>query len=81
LKTLESGGKLPNIVVIENTDGVGYFYNIVPNDLTPHEEQEYIQFQQLNLLKSIKNYLRFFMILTIFGLVIGLIWGFIVITM
>lgn len=45
------------------------FYTLYIPNLTEHEINEYLTYKQLSLLNTIKNYLLFFVILTIIGLV------------
>jgi hypothetical protein len=77
IRTLESGEMLPDDVVSETSDGTRYFFNIAQNDLTKEEETQYLQFKQLELLKTIKNYLFFFVVLACIGIGIGVILFFV----
>ena len=45
------------------------FYTIYQPELTEAEKEEYLTYKQLEYLKSIKNGVKFFVILTIIGLI------------
>lgn len=71
---LKQGGTLPEGVfahIYDNGDiSTTEFYTIYEADLSEAEIREYLTYKQLSLIKSIKNYIRFFGILTIIGMVV-----------
>lgn len=71
-KLLKNGGKLPQGVyadVYEDGELATEFYTIYEPDLTEAEIQEYLTYKKLSLLKTIKNCVVFFTVLTVVGLV------------
>ena len=72
LQTIHSGEPLPNDILCVEIDKK-YFYRLEQSDLTKEEEREYLIFQQLSLLNTIKNYLRFIVILAAVGIISGII--------
>ena len=62
--------KLPDDIKMGNMDDS--FYRIHESDLSPEETKEYLQFQALACLKTIKNILLFFAILTVLSIFIGI---------
>ena len=72
LNTINSGEALPNDILCIEIEKK-YFYRLEQSDLTKEEEQEYLIFQQLSLLNTIKNYLRFIIILAAIGIFSGII--------
>jgi len=72
LKTINSGETLPNDILCVEIDKK-YFYKLEQSDLTKEEEQEYLVFQQLSMLNTIKNYLRLIAILAAVGIISGII--------
>ena len=69
LKILKSGGTLPEGVYAYYNDLE--FYTVSQPDLTEAEVAEYLTYKKLKLLKTIKNGVMFFVVLTIIGLVGG----------
>lgn len=69
---IKNGEKLPDGVYTEiDADGeisTNSFYTMVDTDLTDDEIKEYIALKQLKLIKTIKNCVLFFTILTLIGL-------------
>ena len=68
---LKSGGKLPEGVHIlyGEIEGAKEFYTVYETDLTEAEIREYLAFKQLGYLKTIKNCVVFFTVLTVIGMV------------
>ena len=76
LNLLKNGGVLPaGVSRYENADGqkTDEFYTIDASDLTETEIQEYLTYQKLKYIKTIKNCAVFFTALTIVGLVCSLL--------
>ena len=76
LNLLKNGGVLPaGVSRYENADGqkTYEFYTIEASDLTETEKQEYLTYQKLKYIKTIKNCAVFFTALTIVGLVCSLL--------
>ena len=72
LNLLKNGGVLPDGVFrYENADGekTDEFYTTCASDLTETEIQEYLTYQKLKYIKTIKNCAVFFTALTIVGMV------------
>lgn len=71
---LKQGGTLPDGVfayIYDNGDiSTTDFYTVYESDLSEAEIREYLAYKQLSLIKSIKNYILFFVILTVIGMVI-----------
>ncbi|MCR4593735.1 MAG: hypothetical protein K5761_01620 [Clostridiales bacterium] len=67
---LKNGEKLPN--GIHKLVGKNTFFT-VKEELSKEEKEEYLTYIKLDLLKSIKGYLLFFVILTIVGAISVLI--------
>ncbi|MBQ3550467.1 MAG: hypothetical protein IJA41_05760 [Clostridia bacterium] len=71
-KLLMDGGTLPEGVyayVYANEEvSTKEFYTVYEADLSEAELQEYLTYKQLNLIKTIKNCVMFFTVLTIIGL-------------
>ncbi len=68
---LKNGGSLPSgVYQYEYTNGAptNEFYTIYETDLTEAEIQEYLTYKQLSLIRTIKNGVSFFVVLTILGL-------------
>ena len=72
-KLLKDGGVLPEGVfayVNENGEtSTTEFYTVYETDLTEAEITEYLTYQKLNLIRTIKNCVMFFTVLTIIGMV------------
>lgn len=69
---LKNGGKLPDGVfpfVFDSGLVSDEFYTIYKPDLTPEEKEEYLTLKRLSLLKTIKNCVLFFTVLTIVGII------------
>ena len=69
---LKSGQPLPENVrkyEYSMTENMEEFYTLYIPDLTEQEINEFLTYKQLSLLNTIKNYLLFFVVLTIIGLV------------
>lgn len=76
LNLLKNGGALPDGVFrYENADGekTDVYYTIGDSDLTEAEIQEYLKYQKLKYIKTIKNCAVFFTALTIVGMVCALL--------
>lgn len=73
-KILKEGGTLPEGVyayVYESGEtSTNEFYTIYETDLTEAEIQEYLTYKQLSLIRTIKNCVMFFTVLTIIGMVV-----------
>ena len=71
---LKKGESLPDGVfacVYDNGEvSTTDFYTVYEPDLTEEEIKEYLMYEQLSMIKSIKNCVLFFMILAIIGAVI-----------
>lgn len=69
---------LPDDIFLEDPcESFETFYKIKNNDLSKEELYEYLQYKKLKHLKTIKNCVVFFTVLTAISLVIGFISGFI----
>ncbi len=72
-KTLQEGGTLPEGVapyVYDDGEESGkIFCRVYESDLTPEETAEYLTYQKLKLLRTIKNCVVFFTVLTVIGLI------------
>lgn len=71
-KLLKEGGTLPEGVfayVYEGQPSTSEFYTVHEEDLTDAEIAEYLTYKQLSLIKTIKNCVMFFTVLTIIGMV------------
>ena len=71
-KILKDGGALPEGVFAYKYDGIpstSEFYTIYEPDLTEHEITEYLTYIKLNFLRTIKNCVLFFTVLTVIGLI------------
>ena len=70
---LKDGGTLPEGVFAYFYDtgetSTSDFYTIYETDLSESEIREYLTYKQLSLIKTIKNCVLFFTILTIIGMV------------
>ena len=71
-KLLKAGGTLPKGVYAYVYDSgetsATEFYTIYETDLTESEIREYLTYKQLSLIKTIKNCVLFFTVLTIIGM-------------
>lgn len=76
-KLVKSGGKLPDgvyaYVYVNDEASTNEFYTIYEPDLTEEEIRQYLTFKKLSLLKSIKNCMVFFVVLTILSIVLAFI--------
>lgn len=74
---LRESGSLPDGVfpyIYENSEiSSTDFYTIYQTDLTESEINEYLTYKQLSLIRTIKNCVLFFTILTVIGMVAYLI--------
>ena len=72
-KLLKDGGTLPDGVFAYVYDtgetSTSEFYTIYETDLSESEIREYLTYKQLSLIKTIKNCVLFFTVLTIIGMV------------
>lgn len=72
-KLLKEGNNLPEGVfayVYDNGEtSTTEFYTIYETDLTESEITEYLTYKKLSLIKTIKNCIMFFTVLTIIGMV------------
>ena len=72
-KLLKDGGTLPDGVYAYVYDtgetSTTEFYTIYETDLTESEIREYLTYKQLSLIKTIKNCVMFFTVLTIIGMI------------
>ena len=72
-KLLEDGGTLPEGIFAYVYDtgetSTSDFYTIYETDLSESEIREYLTYKQLSLMKTIKNCVLFFTVLTIIGMV------------
>ena len=73
-KLLKDGGTLPEgvfaYVYVDGETSTNEFYTIYETDLTESEIQEYLTYKQLSLIRTIKNCVMFFTVLTIIGMVV-----------
>jgi len=72
IKLIKSNQSLPDDVFQYTSpadDPIYAFYRIHTYDFTENEIAEYLAYKQLDLLKTIKGYLMFFVILTIIGMI------------
>ena len=74
-KLLKQGRTLPEgVYAYVYDDGeisTNEFYTIYETDLTEAEIQEYLTYKQLSLIRTIKNCVVFFTVLTIIGMVVS----------
>ena len=74
-RLLNAGGTLPKGVfpyVYDNGEtSATEFYTVYEADLTEAEIREYLTYKQLSLIKTIKNCIVFFTVLTVIGMVAG----------
>ena len=71
-KLVKTGQPLPEGVLQHKPDmGGGFdgFYRLYTSDLSNDEIAEYLTYKQLDVLKTIKGYLTFFVTLTIIGII------------
>ncbi len=72
-KLLKDGGTLPEGVYAYVYDSgetsTTEFYTIYETDLTESEIREYLTYKQLSLIRTIKNCVMFFTVLTIIGMI------------
>ena len=70
---LKNGGTLPEGIFAYVYDtgeaSTSAFYTIYETDLSESEIREYLTYKQLSLIKTIKNCILFFTVLTIIGMV------------
>ncbi len=73
-KLLENGESLPEgvfpYVYFSGETSTDEFYTVCESDLTEEEIKEYLTYKKLHLLRSIKNCLLFFVVLTILTIVL-----------
>ena len=71
-KILKEGGTLPEgvyaYVYAGGETSTDEFYTIYETDLTEAEIQEYLTYKQLTFIRTIKNCVMFFTVLTIIGI-------------
>ena len=70
-KILKETGELPEGVYTYEYDYGSEFYRLEEADLTEAEIAEYLTYKQLSLLRTIKNCVVFFTVLTVLGLIGG----------
>ena len=74
-KLLKDGGTLPEgvyayVYVYDSGEtSTTEFYTIYETDLTESEIREYLTYKQLSLIRTIKNCVMFFTVLTIIGMI------------
>lgn len=72
-KILKEGGTLPEGVFAYEYDygqtSTSEFYTIYEPDLTEHEITEYLTYIKLKFLRTIKNCVLFFTVLTVIGMI------------
>lgn len=70
---LKNGGVLPEgvyaYVYDDGETSTTEFYTIYETDLTESEISEYLTYKKLSLIKTIKNCIMFFTVLTIIGMI------------
>ena len=70
---LKNGGVLPDgvyaYVYDDGETSTTEFYTIYETDLTESEISEYLTYKKLSLIKTIKNCIMFFTVLTIIGMI------------
>ncbi len=74
---LKNGEALPNGVFEyknEGNEGWGIFYTIYKPDLTHEEKLEYILFKQTGMIRTIKNCVIFFTVITILSMFINFLF-------
>ena len=75
LKELKNQGKpLPENINEYNSEYAGEFYTVHKPNLSEKEMQDYIAFKHLRLLKTIKNCVLFFTVLTIVNIIAAVWW-------
>ena len=67
--TLKNGNSLPEGIYTDDND---VFYKLRETDLTEKEIREYIALKQLSMIKTIKNCVLFFTVLTVIGICVFL---------
>lgn len=76
IKLKKSGSPLPEGIYEhkgENGDDLGTYYRIWENDLSNDEWKEYLILHQLSYLRSIKNSMFFFVVLTVISLLCSIV--------
>ena len=72
-KLLKDGGTLPegvySYIDFNGEASTTDFYTVYETDLTESEKIEYLTYKKLDLIKTIKNCVMFFTILTIIGMI------------
>ena len=68
LNDKKSGNQLPNNV-IQSRENPNKFYTVKDSDLTEDEKRLYMELKKLEHIKTIKNCVLFFTVLTVIGLV------------
>ena len=72
-KLLKDGGTLPEgvyaYVYDSGATSTTEFYTVYEPDLTESETREYLTYKQLSLIRTIKNCVMFFTVLTIIGII------------
>lgn len=69
---LKNGGTLPDGVfayTYGDEESTSEFYTVYESDLSEAEIQEYLTYKQLSMIKTIKNCVLFFTVLTIIGMI------------
>ena len=71
-KLLKDGGALPEGVYAYDSydNGETEFYTVYETDLTESEIREYLTYKQLSFIRTIKNCVLFFTVLTIIGMIV-----------
>lgn len=71
---LKNGGQLPDgVFAYTYGDQVSSseFYTVHEEDLTEAEVREYLAYRQLSMIKTIKNCVLFFTVLTVIGMILA----------
>lgn len=71
-KLKEEGKSLPEGIE-EYTDMPGDFYRLHEEEITDAERKEYLAYKKLDVLRSIKNCFKFFVVLTVVSIVCSLV--------
>ena len=74
---LKNGGSLPKNfypIVYDDKTPPTTFYKVVESDLSDAEIQEYLTYRKLDYIKTIKNCVVFFTILTVLSVIVSIIF-------
>lgn len=77
LEKIKNNETLPGRV-FRMSDSPEKFFRISNDDLTPEEKKELLLFKQLKVQQEIRSWVKFFGILTIIGLILGVIFAIII---